>query len=235
MEEVVQNQEISEDIRKNLSSVGLRSKQKEEIKTIVFDLGGVIFTAGSILAIDKVCKFFNICNVEKVKRIFGNKHGSLGNLIRRGIITFEDFENRVAEELQIPEEKKHFLRHFWFGSYVPNYKMMEVVKKLSKSYRLVIFSGNVRKRIEYLDQHYDFLKYFKDFVFSFDYQINKRDMKIYEELLNHIKCEPEEAVLIDDCVSNLDRAATFGLNGIQYIYSEQFFNDLKSFNIELEN
>ncbi|MBY9007068.1 MAG: HAD-IA family hydrolase, partial [Candidatus Lokiarchaeota archaeon] len=119
-------------------------------------------------------------------------------------------------------------------SYVPNYRMMKLVKNLSKNYRLVIFSGNVKERIEYLEKRYHFLKYFDETVFSFDYNINKQKLDFYYELLAHIDCKPEEAILIDDSWDNIRRAKKVGLNGVYFLYTKQLLKTLKKFGIKIK-
>ena len=233
MVEILQEQNLEEIYENSSLKSKITSQKAPEINTLVFDLGGVYFTAGSTLAIEKIIKYFNVEDIEKVKYIFSNKYNSPANLIRRGLISIEKFEDLVVSELNIPKEDRHYIRHFWFGSYVPNYKMEEIVKKLAEDYRLIIFSGNVKERIVYLNSRYDFLKFFDDYVFSYDYHMNKRDMKLYEELLNHLGCEPFQAILIDDCFSNIKRASLIGLNGIHYAYTEQFIEELRDFNIDL--
>lgn len=205
-----------------------------DIKTIVFDLGGVYFTKGSYLAIEKIANIYNIKNFAKVREMFEDEPGKEAYLLRLGLISMDKFEENVIKKFNIEGQNKFHIRNIWFGSYIPYHKMEDVVKQLKKNYRLVIFSGNVRERVEFLDNRYDFLKYFDDVVFSFDYQKDKNDIEFYEELINHINCEPSQAILVDDEKKNIRRAQSVGLNGILYYYTEHFVEQLKEFGIELE-
>ena len=130
------------------------------IKTIIFDLGGVYFSSGTTLAIKKIVDYYNIRDKEVVMDIFGNKPESEGYLLRLGLITMKEFERSIVSKLQLQEKDKDHIRYVWFNSYIPNYRMKEVVKQLrNMDYKLVIFSGNVRERIEFLDSRYNFLRY----------------------------------------------------------------------------
>jgi len=204
-----------------------------KIKTIVFDLGGVYFTDGSTLAKKKIREIFNIKDINSILTVFGSAPGTIGHKIRLGLITMEEFEEECGSILKIPKIDIYHIRHLWFGSYVINYKMEEIVKELSKNYRLIVFSGNVRERIEYLDEKYDFLKYFDDKVLSYDYQLNKSDTEFYKELLIHLDCRPNEAIIIDDERKNLNKAEPFGFNLIHYYYTEKMIESLKNYNIYL--
>ncbi|MBD3254832.1 MAG: HAD hydrolase-like protein [Candidatus Lokiarchaeota archaeon] len=203
------------------------------IKTIVFDLGGVFFTNGTYYAVDKIQKQWNIKNRRLVEFFFGNNPASEGNLVRLGLITMDEFEDSVSRKLCIPDSEKRLIRELWFSSYTPNYLMEDVVKTLSRQYRLIVFSGNIKERIEYLDDRYDFLKYFDEYLFSYDYQIHKGDKEFYYELINCVDCDPENALLIDDSQSHIDHAESLGLKGIKYTSTEQMLSEFQKYNINM--
>lgn len=208
------------------------------IKTIVFDLGGVYFSRGSTLAVEKILDIYNLKNDhirrELVIQTFGDKYKKEGCLIRQGKITIDEFEERLCSKLGLQEQNKQNIRYIWFGSYLPHYQMDEVVKELKRQkFRLIIFSGNIRERVEFLNKRYNFLQYFDDFIYSYDFQMNKRDFRFYDVLLEHLECEPNEAIMIDDHIQVINRAKTKGLNGIQYYYTKQLINDFKKYNIDI--
>ncbi|MFX1258054.1 MAG: HAD-IA family hydrolase [Promethearchaeota archaeon] len=207
--------------------------KENSIKTIVLDLGGVYFTSGTVLAIKKIKELFGIKNYSLLKKFFNDYPNTEGNLIRRGLITLKEFEENLVLKLKINEDDLYHLKQIWFGSYLPNYLMEELVKKLKeqKNYRLVVFSGNIRERIDFLEKRYGFSKYFDDFVYSFDYKKNKDDRGFYEELIQHIKCEPNEAILVDDLLKVIKMAESLGFIGINYLYTKQLINEFKRYNI----
>jgi HAD superfamily hydrolase (TIGR01509 family) len=205
-----------------------------EIKTIVFDLGGVYFTSGSTLAIEKIKEIYDIKDEELLREIFKDKPATEGFLLRKGLITIDEFEEQLFKKLGIDRKERKHTRYIWFGSYCVHYGIEDLLTILKKNYRLVIFSGNVRERIEYLDKKCNFLRYFDDTVFSFDYRKNKNDIEFYKELINHLECDPSETILVDDEKKNIWIARSLGINGIHYYYTEKLINDLKKFNIILE-
>jgi len=212
-------------------------KKTTSIKTIVFDLGGVYFTRGTYLAIIKLMDLYNIDNYFLLYEIFGDKYQKEGYLLRKGLITLDEFKARVGEKLHIPREDREHIIKIWFGSYLPHYKIKELVVDLRENYRLVIFSGNIKERINFLNKRYGFLNYIDDWIFSYDYQKNKNDIEFYKELLKHIKCQTSETILIDDEQKNVEFGQSFGLNAIQYYYTEHLIEQLQKFNIKfnLEN
>ena len=206
---------------------------EHDIKTIVFDLGGVYFTSGSTLAIEKIKEIYNIEDETLLREIFTDKPTTEGYLLRKGLITIDEFEEQLFKKLGINRKERKHTRYIWFGSYCVHFGIEELLQLLKKNYRLVIFSGNVRERVEYLDKKCNFLRYFDDTVFSFDYQKNKNEIEFYKELIKHLKCEPSEALLIDDEKKNILIARSMGMNGIHYYYTEKLIEDLKKYDISL--
>ncbi|MFX0021801.1 MAG: HAD-IA family hydrolase [Candidatus Hermodarchaeota archaeon] len=208
---------------------------KDKIKTIIFDLGGVYFTPGSFLAIEKIKEIYDIKNEKALREIFSDNPNSDGYLLRKGLITIDEFEEKLFSKLGINKKEKKHTRYIWFGSYCVHYGIEELIKKLKmNNYRLLIFSGNIRERIEYLEKKCGFLKYFDEAILSFDYTMNKDDIEFYKELIKHLECEPSEALLVDDEKKNIQFARSLGLKGIHYYYTEKLIEDLKKYNISLD-
>lgn len=205
-------------------------KNDNFIKTLVFDLGGVYFTRGSYLAIEKIIDIYSIKEDHLVREFFKDSYKKEGHKIRLGLINMDEFEQAFVSSFNLDIDNIHHIRNIWFGAYVPHYKMEDLVLQL-KNYRLILFSGNIKERIEFLDNRYDFLKYFDAHLFSYEYQKNKNDIEFYKELLNHLNCEPSEALMIDDESKNVKIAESLGLNAILYYYTEQLVEELKKYNI----
>lgn len=203
-----------------------------EIKTIVFDLGGVYFTSGTQLTLGKVNERYQINNWGALGRFFSSDPEKPGGMLRLGYITMEEFEKRFFEKFGINEPEPTTLRKIWFSNYVPYHSLPQIVEKLSKKYRLIVFSGNIKERVEFLDDRYNFLKFFDDFVFSFDYAYNKRDKAFYEELIKHLECAPSEALVIDDQYETVQMAKSNGIHTILFSFTEQLIEDLHSYGIE---
>lgn len=204
-----------------------------EIKTIVWDLGGVYFTRGSYLAIERIIDIYEIDDRDLVYQTFSSKYKEEGFKIRLGLITMDEFEESFFEKIGVKEPNKKHIRNIWFGSYVPHFKIEKVVRELSEKYRLLIFSGNIKERIQFLDERYDFLQYFDEYLFSYDFQMNKNDIKFHKTLLEYIECEPSETLVIDDEKRNVNMSKQLGMNGILYYYLEQLLGEFEKYNIKV--
>lgn len=213
------------------SDYEMASGNRFNIKTIVFDLGGVIFTKGSFLAVEKIKEIYDIKNESLLHEIFSDLPNSEGSLIRKGLITIDEFEEKLFSKLNIQNKDRSHIRYIWFGSYCLHYGMEELVKKLREHYRLMIFSGNIKERIEYLAKKCEIFKYFDDAIYSYDFHSNKNEIEFYKELIKLIDCKPSEAILIDDEKQKIKIARSMGINGIHFYYTEKLIKDFQKYNI----
>ena len=88
----------------------------DKIKTIIFELGGVYFTLGSFLAIEKIKRIYDIENEKLLREIFSDKSNSKGNLLSRSLINIIEFEEKLFFKLGINVKEKKHNRYMWFGS-----------------------------------------------------------------------------------------------------------------------
>lgn len=205
------------------------------IKTIIFDLGGVFFTRGSHIAIERIIDIYDIENHHELREFFRDSYKKEGYLLRLGLLTMDEFEKRLISKFDMTEDNVRHIKYLWFGSYVPHFKMDEVLKELKKmNFKLMIFSGNIKERIEFLNDRYHFLDYFNSNLFSYDYQKNKNDVEFYEILRKEIGCKPSEAILIDDEKKNIKIAKSMGFNGILYYYTKQLIDELNNHGVNLK-
>ncbi len=70
---------------------------------------------------------------------------------------------------------------------------------------------------------------FDDFVLSYNVGYSKLEMKFYKVLIKKLKCEPPEAVFIDDHQEFIDMGKSQGLNGILSKDIEQIKSDLHEY------
>ncbi len=208
-----------------------------DIKTIVFDLGGVFFTSGTHLAVEKIKDYLDIQDgslAKEVDRVFIGGYEDLGHIYRNGDLTHDEFWHKAQERLGFKEEDIPVLEKIWHSSYVPHEGMPQLVKLLrqERKYHLVIFSGNIKERIEYLQKHYRLLDLFDDWVMSYDYHTNKDEIKFYRILLEKIPHPPENVLLIDDLRKYCRIAESLGMHAVKFTNVDRLIEDLGKFGVD---
>ncbi len=196
------------------------------IKTIVFDVGGVItFTEFPIL-------YRNFA--KRIGLPFGTfdvqYHKDLPELFT-GETTLEDLWNHLKEKGGNPdldykaiwlEEAKSLRR--------TNDELVTVIDELRKKYNLGILS-NLTPTRHVLDEEINLYSHFDFTVLSFKEGCKKPDPKIYNLTLERAGVKPEEILFIDDREEMVKAAEALGMQSIQYKDNEQLFKDFQKFDI----
>ena len=181
------------------------------IKTIVFDLGGVLFEEGKLIAVEKL---YREKNYDK-DIIFNILQSSKSLDLRAGLITDDEFWNWVQQ--QLPKgHNAHTIKEYWYDGYILDENTFNLVKNLHGKYKLIIFSGNIKSRVEYLEQKYHFKQYFDLEIYSYDYHLNKPQKEFVEVLINKSKIKPQEMIYIDDNEEAMKPAQELGINTVIY-------------------
>jgi HAD superfamily hydrolase (TIGR01509 family) len=200
---------------------GSVSVEVSMIKVIVFDLGGVLFSEGKSAAMEQLAREQGY-NPGLVHQIL---HCPKSLDLRKGLIIDDEFWNWAQK--QLPENYDALLiKKVWYDSYVLDEDVFKLIKKLKVSHRIVAFSGNIKTRIDFLEERYRFRHLFDQEIYSFDHQVTKPDRKFVEVMIDEMKCKPEEIVYIDDNDQYTRPAREMGVRVL--IYSRGAVEKLKA-------
>ena len=200
------------------------------IKVIAFDLGGVFFTEGKSVLARKLSEKHHY----KPEVILGLLKSPESIKLRKGLISDEAFWSWAEKHLP-KGYNVQLIKKEWYESYTPDKEIRTIVEKLRGKYTLLIFSDNIKSRVEYLDQKYHFRKLFDIEVYSHDYHLAKPEKDFIKIMIRAAGVKPEEILYIDDKEKNIAAAKSLGIKGI--IYSRGEFNklleELKEYQITL--
>ena len=186
--------------------------EKEIIKNIVFDMGGVLID-------------LNIENV--LKEYFKPEyHGK----ILSDVFYSEQWRNmdagtQRAEEVipeilsKFPEEMRPLLGEMIsdFYPYMPPIKETEdLIVRLKKAGYKIYLLSNATPRFFDEYQNIPALKHFDGFFISALYHLLKPNREIYEAFCNKFSLVPEECFFIDDLKDNINGAREYGMNGFVF-------------------
>lgn len=201
----------------------------KDIKTVIFDLGGVYFTNGTKRAIDIISRRWNL-DSSLVADVF---KGKIGTAYRENQITHEEFWKQAKETLEI-EAPMEELAEIWLNGYVPIEGTVDIIKELKENgYEILYLSDNVQERIDYLEEKYHFLQYFKSGVFSHIVGVRKPNPKIYQLALNESSNPAQNCVYIDDKPNLLEEAEKLGMATIAFVNSDETRKKLRELGVKL--
>ncbi len=195
-----------------------------EIKTIIFDLGGVLidwnpdYVYDTIFdnPADKKWFFDNICTPD------WNEEQDAGRTL------VEATEMLVG---QFPDHEKNIRAYYdrWTEMLKgPIQGTVDVLKELKESnkYQLLALTNWSAETFPVALERFDFLHWFDGRVVSGEEKTRKPFIDIYQTLINKFDVEPPKAVYTDDNARNLHPAKELGMHTIHFVNPEQFRNKL---------
>lgn len=197
------------------------------IKAIIFDLGGVYFSNGAVIAHKKLLQEFPDLSPGMINLVM---KGKLGKDYRLGKFTKKEFWQKAQNLAGRKFDTKKFAR-IWNSSYQLNPDVAELVLNLRKNYKVGALSGNIRERIDYLEQKYNFKKDFEVIVLSYLLGVNKPSLKMYQEILRRLNLEGEECIFIDDQKIKLKPAEELGMKTILFQSVSQLRRELNELGV----
>lgn len=196
------------------------------IKTIVFDIGNVVW------------------NYEAPLASFRQNHASLLGLkyqdylsryqqvyveMELGRCQITDWSAQINPSVSASEVNR-CLRSSLPYSYVEKYLNFEVIsllKRLRSHYPLIILSNCENYLYPYVHRHFE--KHFHHSILSWRVGLRKPDPRIYQLVFNYVPCLPSEVVFIDDKPENVAGAASVGFHTILFTSSSQLALDLSHY------
>ena len=205
---------------------------KNEIDTIIFDLGGVLIDWNPEHVYKKV---FN-GDQKKVDWFLNNICTSNWNVEQDAGRTLSDGTEILVN--QFPEHEK-LIRIFYdrwedmIGGVIKETEDILYNLKRQDKYNLYSLTNWSHETFHIPFQRYDFFKHFEGIVVSGEEKTRKPFPKIYEILLERYDLNPESCLFIDDNLENITTAEKFGINGIHYKTTDLLLKDLTTFDIQI--
>lgn len=203
---------------------------KNEIDTIIFDLGGVLVDWKPEYVYRKVfdgneekVQWFlkNVCTPEWNMEQDAGRTIAEGNSIK--INEFPEYEDFI----------KVFYKewpHMFSG---PIHENLDLFKKLKASGKYKIYALT-NWGSEKWDKALELFPFFNDFdgaVVSGQEKTRKPFPQIYKIILDRFNISPEKAIFIDDNNDNVLAARDLNIHGIHYKNHQQLIQEFKNFNV----
>ena len=201
----------------------------DEIKNIIFDVGGVVVVKGKFNHLLKSFAkiVFGTTNPEFFKeRNISDKIKEEWSQWRLGKLTATEFFNiqRRKYHLKISTTRMAYLL---YHSQKPKREIIRLIKKLKKRYNIYALTNHTKEWFVYQSAQYHYASLFRGVMTSFEAQSAKPNILIYKKLLQKYSLSPKECIFIDDQEENLLPAKKLGIKTIHFISPKQLKNELK--------
>lgn len=176
-----------------------------QTKTILLDLGGVVFqsTGKSNEKID-----WDIIN--QLNEKYGHDLNTGKSRLTNFLSEYSYMTNQFLGE-----------NEFLSGIFDTLDFNQELIDLLKSRYEIIVVSDNYRENIEYISERFKFSEWAREEIYSYDYQMFKSNKKFFKRLLEEVGVAKEELLLIDDSQSKIDSAASSGIKGILFESTSQ--------------
>jgi len=180
------------------------------IKSIIFDLGGVI------VDLDFSNFYNNIISQSPLNRPQTPiilEFFRQSDIYHQGLIGDTEFYQMACDLLQVCElEQSKF--YSAFNSIISgfNTEVADMIKEIKEKgkYKLLCLSNVNASHWDFLlKQNWGFLEYFDELILSHEIHMMKPDKEIYQYAIKKAKCKPDEIVFVDDGLNNIRSAKSY--------------------------
>ena len=204
------------------------------IKTIIFDIGGVLINIHP----EKTLNFFENITELSINQLQESIIWDIYYQYEIGKLDNPQFYSAINN--LFPEEKKISEGDFWRGWKLLLGEQTKVVNLLTNLYETMpiwLLSNTNPWHIQYLEScsEYYFHKFITGAIYSYDVGYRKPDKTIYNLTMEKIGISGEEILFIDDDQGNVKAANEIGINAIVYEGMEKLIASLAKFKISENN
>jgi len=196
--------------------------QKNNIKTIFFDVGDVLAKEGFKKGIKAYEEKHHTPNGELYAAMHDHSYWKDFTFGKIDIKTYYNFvKNNFSGELDTNELDKFILE-----SFSPNTELINYLPELKNKYKLGIISNNPKEWFDYFFKYFGFDSMMEVKAVAGYLGLRKPSTEIFEYALKEADVLPSESVYVDDRAEMTEEAKALGMNIIVYSDFESFVKEL---------
>lgn len=199
------------------------------VKTIIFDLGGVIvpfdFKRG-------YAKMEPLCGYPADQIPGRIRSTDLVQRFETGQVSSRDFVAELSRTLELRTSYEEFC-DLWTSIFLPHTLVPEpLLVGLHERYRLVLLSNTNEIHFSMIEANYPLIRHFDHRVLSYQAGAAKPSARIYEEAIAHAGCSAAECFFTDDVLPYVEGARLAGIDAVQFHSAAQLEEALRERGIE---
>ncbi len=196
------------------------------IKTVIFDLGGVLVRTEDRIPRQLLAEKFGMTYEEMDSLVYGSPSSKEAG---EGKISAEQHKETVLKTLGLPLDSfKSFGDEFWGGDRLDK-KLVEFIEGLRGEYTTALLSNAWDDLRPLLVNLWKIDGVFDHIFISAEVKLAKRDPRIYQHVISELQQDPSEMIFVDDFIENVKAAKAEGLQAIHFRYRDQALNELAEY------
>jgi putative hydrolase of the HAD superfamily len=195
------------------------------IRTVVFDLGGVVCRYQPRLRLHELARIYGRTPDDVHRILYGS--GFVGET-EMGRWNAEEIASEIGARLGRAVDRAE-LEPAWLASFPVDEEVLELVRRTAVRHRTAILTNNdLLLRDALLSSHPDFADRFGDIVFSAEIHAVKPAAEAFHRALSIMKVEPSEVLFFDDSDTHVAGARRAGITAVRFQHAQQLATDLAS-------
>ncbi|MFO0948072.1 MAG: HAD family phosphatase [Planctomycetota bacterium] len=201
------------------------------IDTLLFDLGNVLvyFSHERMFA-----QMAELCGRSPAEVVTLCRQSGINDRFERGEISeaeyHREFEALVRSNVDPEKLYQAASDIFWSNDSIRPI----VAKAKQRGLRLVLLSNTTSAHFRFIQERFDVLEPFDEWIVSYEVGAMKPDAPMYEAALERIQCPPQRCLYLDDLEANIQAGRDFGLQAEVYTDTPTLLNHLKERGLELD-
>lgn len=201
------------------------------IKTIVFDLGGVVVPECENFILNEFAQYLGITRKKLDKLIKRSKPRATSGKVTL-LHLCEKVVKKSKRDIRPEDALAFYVNEYKKTSTCRDSSMLELIERLKRKYIVVCLTNTEVEIADFNKQNGLFDIFHQSFI-STEMKTRKPKKKIYRAVLKSLKNKPYEVIFIDDNPSYLDVANILGMNTILYTNYEQLIKELQILSVKL--
>lgn len=200
------------------------------IKTILFDMGGVLFQIDT----DQAKRRFEALGVDSERYLDAYEQRGIFLDLESGAIEGEEFVSRLSDMVGHPVSKEE-ARHAWLG-YVKEISLdrLNKISDLRPRYRTCLASNTNPFMMDFTESDnfsgdgHGIGHYLNHLYCSYRMGACKPSAEFFNKILEAEGIEPDEVLFVDDSKRNIEAAARLGINTLWVDSDKDWLPELKA-------
>ena len=187
------------------------------MKTILFDMYGVIIEESKGNFIPYTYNHFPESDHERIKKLF--VQNNLFTKAGIGEISSDEFLTALGYE-----NPQFYIRDYIENHLTVDEEVYTFLESMKDKYKFALLSNDVSDWSMYITEFYKLNEYLSVKIVSADVHCRKPEVKIFEIALEQLGLSPNDCIFIDNNVNNLNTASRIGMDTILFNRDNEDYN-----------
>ncbi len=184
-------------------------KKSEKKQVLLLDMYGVIIKESKGYFIPYTFAHFDKKEHDRLTKAF--REDCLFTKAGNGYLSSDEFLSALGYTEPTVTMQDYLTNYLTFDK-----DFLQFAEHNYEQYDFVLLSNDVKEWSKYLLELHGIQKYFKGHIVSGEIHMRKPESRIFDYAIRHIQRKPQECILIDNSVLNLNAAQNMGINTVLF-------------------